>query len=32
LPAICFDWAGYSYFGMYGSGEQIGFTVTLTEL
>jgi hypothetical protein len=27
-----FDWAGYSYFGMYGSGEQIGFTVTLTEL
>jgi hypothetical protein len=27
-----FDWAGYSYFGMYGSGWQIGFTVTLTEL
>ena len=27
-----FDWAGYCFFGMYGSGEMIGFTVTLTEL
>jgi hypothetical protein len=27
-----FDWAGHSFFGMYGSGLQIGFTVTLTEL
>lgn len=27
-----FDWAGYSYFGMYASGYQIGFTVTLTRL
>ena len=27
-----FDWAGYSYFGMYGSGSQIGLTVTLTQL
>ncbi len=27
-----FDWAGHSYFGMYGSGSQIGLTVTLTQL
>lgn len=27
-----FDWAGYSFVGTYGSGGQVGFTVTLTEL
>jgi hypothetical protein len=29
---LSFDWAGYSFYGYFGSGYEVSFTVTITRL